>query len=67
MQVYEYVVFLQEKLDKEGNVAEPGQIIVPPTTILASDSDQASMIAARKIPEEFMEQINRISVAVRPF
>jgi hypothetical protein len=65
--VYQYVVVLQPKLDNDGNVVEEGQIIVEPTVVLASDADQAMMLAARKIPDGFMDRIGRINVAVRPF
>lgn len=67
MTVYQYVVVLQAATDTNGNITEKAQIIVEPTTVLASDADQAAMLAARAIPDEYMDRIARISVACRPF
>lgn len=67
-QLYEYAVLLAEKRDKDGEIKEAAQIVVEPTHVLARDEAQAGMIAARAIPEEYLDgKIDRITVVVRPF
>lgn len=67
LKLYEYAVILQPKEDKDGDVIEDGKLIVEPTTVLAADDAQASLIAGRAIPEEHMDKLDRLTLAVRPF
>ena len=68
MQLYEYAVICDEKRDKEGDRLESAEIVVEPTTILAKDEDQVQMVAARAIPDEYMNgKMERLLVVVRPF
>jgi len=67
--LYEYAVLLDEKRDKDGEILEPSEVIVPVTTVLARDDGQAQMLAARAIPEQYVEngKFDRLVVVVRPF
>lgn len=67
--LYEYAVLLDEKRDKDGEVTEEASIVVEPTTVLARDDDQAQMLAARAIPDEYVSngKLDRLMVVVRPF
>ncbi len=66
--MFEYAVILNEKRDKDGEIVEEGQLVVPVTAILARDEGQAQMLAARAIPEEYMNgKLDRLMVVVRPF
>lgn len=67
--LYEYAVLLEEKRDKDEDVVEQAEVIVPITTVLARDDAQAQMLAARAIPEEYVEngKLDRLVVVVRPF
>lgn len=67
LKLYEYAVILQPKEDKDGQVVDEGQLIVKPTTVLAADDAQASLIAGRAIPEQHMDKLDRLTLAVRPF
>lgn len=67
LKLYEYAVILQPKEDKDGEVVEEGKLIVEPKTVLAADDAQASLIAGRAIPDEFMDRLDRLTLAVRPF
>lgn len=42
-------------------------VLVEVTTVLAKDAAQATMIAARAIPEHALDKLDRVEVAVRPF
>ena len=69
MQLFEYAIIADAKRDKDGEVTEPAELIVPITTLMARDAAQATMLAARQIPETWTssEKIDRVKVAVRPF
>jgi thiamine pyrophosphate-dependent acetolactate synthase large subunit-like protein len=69
MELFEYTVILQEKRDKDNEVVEEAAIIVPITETLARDAGQAQMLAARAIPEEYVNdgKLDRLTVVVRPF
>jgi len=65
--LYEYAIFKNEKLDKDGDVKEKAEVIVPITLVLARNTEQAKTMAARAIPEENVKDLDRLTVAVRPF
>lgn len=67
VRLYEYAVILQPKLDKDGDVKEEGKVVVNLTAILARDEEQATLLAGRAIPDEFLDRLDRLTVAVRPF
>lgn len=64
--LYQYVAFLRPTEDEE-KAGSIGQVIVQPTTILSVSDQAASILASRAIPEAFIDKIDRIEVAVRPF
>lgn len=67
--LYEYAVLLEEKRDKDDELVEQAEVIVPVTQVLARDDSQASMLAARAIPEQYVDngKLDRLVVVVRPF
>ena len=67
MKLYEYAVIRDEKEDRDGNVVEQAEVIVPPTAVLARDDAQAQLLAARSIPEDKLDDLDRLTVVVRPF
>jgi hypothetical protein len=67
MELYEFAIILQPKEDKDGNLVEPGLVLVDPKTILASSPENATLVAAKAIPDEQMGDLDRITVVVRPF
>jgi hypothetical protein len=67
LRLFEYAVICQPKADKDGDVVEEGAVLVPVTAQLAKDEAQVNMIAARKIPEEYLDKLDRVQVVVRPF
>ncbi len=64
--LYQYVVFIRPTED-EAKAGQIGKVIVEPTTILSINEQAASIMASRAIPQDFINQIDRIEVAVRPF
>lgn len=67
MKLFEYAVILDEKRDRDGEIMEEGEVLVPVQSVLARDEPQAQMIAARAIPDAHIADLDRIIVVVRPF
>jgi uncharacterized protein YrzB (UPF0473 family) len=67
MRLYEYAVFKDEKLDKDGEVVDKAVVLVKPTTVLAKDERQVGILAAKSISDKDMDDLDRIQVVVRPF
>lgn len=67
LHLYEYAVILQPKLDKDGETVDEGKIVVEVKQVLARDPEQAGMVAARAIPDDLMDKLDRLTVVVRPF
>lgn len=69
MKLYEYAVVIDEKRDRDDEVTEEAQVIVPVTPVLARDDAEAQLLAARSIPDEYVGsgKLDRLTVVVRPF
>ena len=65
--LYEYAIILQPKLDKDGDVVEEARLVVEPTYVLATSQEQATMLAARAIPDDLVDVLYRVEVAPPPF
>lgn len=65
MKIYEYAIILQPKYEDDKKV-EPGRLIVV-DKVLADDDKQAQILIHRAIPEEVIDEIDRVTVAIRPF
>ena len=63
---YQYLIILHPtpKERKDGKRAELIDGIV---TVLAKDDGEAMLKAARSIPDEHADKLDRVEVAVRPF
>lgn len=67
---FEYVILRHQTPNKED--ADKGQrvvttVIKEPTHLLAANEQEATMIVAREIPQEFLERLDEIEVVIRPF
>jgi hypothetical protein len=67
MQLFEYAIWKDRKVDKDGDEVEAALVLVSPTVVLADNDKQVGIKAARDIPEEHMGDLDRIQVVVRPF
>lgn len=70
-QIFEYAVLYHppRKRNAEGEATEHGRtkLIVDVTRIVAKDEAEATLLAARAIPEEYVDKLSECEVAVRPF
>ncbi len=66
MTLFEYaVLFLPtEKAIKGGAKAT---VLVQPTTVLAESEASVQILAAKKIPNDYDDKLDQVSIAVRPF
>jgi hypothetical protein len=67
MKLFEYVVWKDEKRDKDDEVVDEAKVLVEPDTMLADNDKIVGMMAARLIPENELENLDRITVVIRPF
>jgi hypothetical protein len=69
MKLFQYAIFFNPKKDFKGPKPQiikgkSGESIV---SVLAEDIEKAKLLAARDIPEEWVESIDQLEIAVRPF
>jgi hypothetical protein len=68
--LYEYAVLHHPKAKRDvaGN-EEPvkSKIVTDVTRVLAVTPDEVSIIAARSIPEEYLDRIEQVEIVIRPF
>ena len=65
--LFQYAVILQPTEEGRDERGERAKIIVPLDTVLAKDENEVRIVASRKIPEEYLGNLDRVEVAVRPF
>lgn len=68
--LFEYAVIHhpKETQDAMGNDTTPKDtVLTPVTSVLAKSDREVSIIAARGIPESYIDRLNEIEVVIRPF
>ena len=64
--IYEFAVLFNQPKSEITSTNVP-KLIVPPTTLLADSDDEARIKAARAIPEEYIDRLSQVDIAVRVF
>jgi hypothetical protein len=70
MKLYEAAIIftpLQTKEQHERGEKPKSKLIVPITTILASNDKESDIQASRLIPEDYLDKLECIEIALRPF
>lgn len=67
LKLFEYAVLLHPELDKEGKFIGKTTLLKEPALLLAKDEQQVGMLAAREVPKEHLEHLERVEIVVRPF
>jgi hypothetical protein len=67
--LYEYAIWCDEKLDKDGNVVDPATIIQQPKVTVAPSEQVVHIRASKEIPDTYETQVgeDRVIIAIRPF
>lgn len=66
MKLYEWAIIFEGHKDKNDDWKERPVLLKMDTTLCESE-EQAQIVAARSIPETYLERLDRITIAVRPF
>ncbi len=66
MKLYEFVALYHPK-KKKGEEKQKSELIVDIQRVLADSEDEVKILAARAIPEEYADKLDRVELAVRPF
>lgn len=64
--LYEFALILHPKPEEEGKKAPKSELIGDVKRILATESE-VEIIAARAIPEEYLDRLDEVEIAIRPF
>lgn len=67
LRLFEYAVLLHPDTDKDGREIGKTEVLKKPSTLLAKDEKQVSILAAREIPSEHLDCLDRVEIVVRPF
>lgn len=67
--LFEYAVLYHPKPKKVDGVEqkEKSKLLVDVSRVLAADDKEVAILAARGIPEEYIDQLDRVEIVVRPF
>lgn len=68
--LFKYAIIHQPKetKDAQGNdTTRPAKVLVEPTHILARDEKEAGITAARQIPDEYLDKLDEVEIALGPF
>jgi hypothetical protein len=66
MRLYQFAV-LWHPTAEEKKEGKKDKVIVPINTVVAADDKSATLMAGREIPKEYLECLDQVEVAVRPF
>lgn len=70
MKLFQYAVIYNplptEEQVKTGE-KPASKLLIPITSVLANDEKQASMLAARAIPDAYTDKLDQVEIALRPF
>jgi len=67
LRLFEYAMLLHPSVDKDGKEEGKTIIIKDLNRVLAKDEKQVGILAAREIPAEHIDALDRVEIIVRPF
>lgn len=66
IKLYEYAILKQPLLDDNDQVTEKGELLKR-GEVLAAEPGHAQILVSQEIPKEYLEDLGRITLVVRPF
>lgn len=70
MKLYEFAVLYHEpktkKHDEDGREPE-SKLLVDVSRVLAKDEKMVAVLAARAVPADYADRLDRVEIAIRPF
>ena len=64
--LFQYAILWQPTEEQAKN-GQKAKLIVDIKTIAANDDSTAFMVASRDVPEEYLDCLDQVNIAVRPF
>ena len=64
--LFQYAILWQPSEEQAKN-GEKAKLVVDLKTVLVNDEKAAFMVASREIPEEYVDKLDQLQIAVRPF
>lgn len=58
---------VQTQAEKDAGASPKTKLVKQPEFVLAVDEKQASTLAARMIPDEYVDKLDQIELAIAPF
>lgn len=68
--LYEYAILFHPRYKaraKDEEADTKTELVQEPKWTLARDDKQVAMIAARSVPEKYLDDLDRIEILIRPF
>ena len=65
--LFTYAVIYGGKEATDKTPEDPAKIIIEPTNILAKDVKEVQTRVSRAFPEEYIDKLDLIEIAIRPF
>lgn len=67
MRLFQYAVILKPTAKEISEGEGKYELVIEPTNLMAKDENEALLKAARAIPDDYADKMDRIEVAIRPF
>jgi hypothetical protein len=65
--IFEYAVIFHPKKKQKDEEVKKSKLIVDVTRVIAGNQEEVVILAAREIPEEYLDALDEVEIAVRPF
>jgi hypothetical protein len=65
--IFQYAILLHPTEKEAEEEDKRSELVVDLQTVLAANEQAAIIHASRQIPEEYLEKLHRVEIAVRPF
>lgn len=65
--LFQYAILHHKVIKGESETEYETTIIVEPKTVLSKSADQVGILAARQIPEKYLEDLENVDIVVKPF
>ena len=65
--LYEYAVLYHPEPEEEDGKRPRSELIVNVQQVLVRSQQEAMILAAREIPEKYLDKLDEVEIAVRPF
>ena len=68
--LFEYVILhhpRRVKKDEDDGVQKPSVLVQDVKRVLAADVKDVQILAAREIPQEYLDKLDTVEIGIRPF